>query len=199
MEETRPKRSPKMAKPRTRHQLIVECWEKLGKPGLGARELSAIQAELDGRFGQSAVNSPAAIARLLADEGAELRHPEVIECDAAWRAERIRAEEQQFSEKNLPATIEVLTMARAEKLIEELEERRIQSDATETQSIRSIAIEAREAAQRHTRRKTLDQLKRAEQQEIAEWLGVWIKTPSLFEDWLDLRRRSPEFRRKFGR
>jgi hypothetical protein len=170
----------------------------MGQPGLGARELSTIQAELEGRFGQSAVNSPAAIARVLADEGAELRHPEVIECDAAWRAERIRAEEQALSENNPPAIVEALTLARAEKLIEELEKRRIQSDATETQSIRSIAIEAREAAHRHARRKTLDQLRRAEQQEIAEWLGVWIKTPSLFADWLDLRRRSADFRRKFG-
>ena len=32
---------------------------------------------------------------------------------------------------------------------------------------------------------------RAEQAEIAEWLKVWIQTPILFADWLELRRRSP--------
>jgi len=27
---------------------------------------------------------------------------------------------------------------------------------------------------------------------------VWLQTPNLFDDWLDLRRRSPDFRNKFS-
>ena len=39
---------------------------------------------------------------------------------------------------------------------------------------------------------------RAEQEEIVEWLKVWIQTPSLFADWLELRRRSTDFQKKFS-
>jgi hypothetical protein len=197
MAETRRKRGSRGHKPRTRNQLIVECWKKLGQPAVGARELTAIQAELNGQLGTSAINSPAAIARVLADEGAELRHPEVIECDAAWRTEQVRDDEQSLSRGRPPAG-ELLTLAQAAELIEELEQLRVQADVTDTQRIRAPAIEAREAAQRRARSKSLSELQRAEQQEIAEWLGVWIKTPNLFKDWLDLRRRSMEFRRKFS-
>jgi threonine synthase len=37
----------------------------------------------------------------------------------------------------------------------------------------------------------------AEQTEIAAGLKVWIQTPTIFSDWLELRKRSAEFARKF--
>lgn len=196
MEMTRPKPSPKAPEERTPRQLIIARWKRLGRPALGARELSAIQEHLQKQLVNGAVQSPAAIARVLADEGAELRHPEVIECDALWRAEQIRVEAPQFSEIDSPAE-DLLTLTAAEDFITRLEHQRAQLNPNDAQSLRSIAIEARETAQRQARRRTLEPNKRAEQQEIAEWLGVWIKTPSLFADWLELRRRSAEFKEKF--
>ena len=44
----------------------------------------------------------------------------------------------------------------------------------------------------------LDDRQKAEAKEIAEWLGVWLRTPELFVDWLDLRRASQDFRARFG-
>jgi hypothetical protein len=38
---------------------------------------------------------------------------------------------------------------------------------------------------------------RARLKEISEWLSVWLQSPELFSDWLDLRRRSPEYKKKF--
>lgn len=194
MEMTRRKRSPKGREQRTPRQLIIARWNRLGRPALGTRELSAIQGHLQKQLGNVAVESPAAIARVLADEGAELRHPEVIECDALWRAERIRVEAPQSSEIDSSSP---LTLTAAEDLIKRLELKRVQANPADAQGLRSIAIEARETAQRQAGRKTLDPIKRAEQHEIAEWLGVWIKTPSLFADWLELRRRADEFKKKF--
>jgi hypothetical protein len=189
MEETRPKR-PKPVEPPTREELIVDWWRKLGRPAVGAHELSEIQRALDKRFGRVATNSPAAIARALADEGADLLHPQVIECDALWRGERMRDEVH-------PEADGPLTLSQAEELIEKLEQQRNQSSSN-AQSLRSIAIEARQAAERNARRKSLNQRQRAEQQEVTEWLGVWIKTPGLFKDWLELRKRSADFRKKFS-
>ncbi|HKP38715.1 MAG TPA: hypothetical protein VJT71_17800 [Pyrinomonadaceae bacterium] len=193
MEDTRRKRTPKRTEPQTRSEFIVTRWRRLGRPAVGARELSAIQAALQKQPGNGFVESPAAIARVLADEGAELRHPEVIECDAAWRAAHI----DQLAKREPTDPAEALTLAQSKELIEKLERLRSESAAGEIQRIRSIAIKARETAQRHARRKALSQTQRAEQIEIAEWLGVWIKTPNLFKDWLELRLRSVEFRSRF--
>jgi len=39
--------------------------------------------------------------------------------------------------------------------------------------------------------------KRAEKEEIANWFRIWLETPDVFFDWLDVRKQSPEFTAKF--
>ena len=40
--------------------------------------------------------------------------------------------------------------------------------------------------------------KRQEKREIANWFQVWLETPDLFADWLALRKSSEGFRTVFG-
>lgn len=40
--------------------------------------------------------------------------------------------------------------------------------------------------------------KRQEKQEIANWFRVWLETPDLFADWLELRKSSEGFRQLFA-
>ena len=40
--------------------------------------------------------------------------------------------------------------------------------------------------------------KRQEKQEIANWFRVWLETPDLFADWLELRKSSEQFQDLFG-
>ena len=39
--------------------------------------------------------------------------------------------------------------------------------------------------------------KREEKEEIARWFRIWLETPDIFFDWIDVRKQSPEFRAKF--
>jgi hypothetical protein len=193
------------SKPRTKRDLIIEAWDELGRPGVGEPHLREIQNAIRQSFGAGAVDSPARIARVLADEGAELRHPEVIEFDARWRETRIKHDTKNFG--SLEAILagkpagEPLGLKQAEVFIKKLERLRNKSeragDKATWQRARKLAVNARQNAQSLARTGTLDQLTRAEQAEIAAWLAVWIQTPNLFNEWLDLRRRSPEFKRKF--
>src|ERR1041384_6586910 len=66
-------------KSRAKNDLIIEVWEYLDCESVGAKELSAIEQAVREQFGDGAVDNPMIIARLLADEGAELRHPEIME------------------------------------------------------------------------------------------------------------------------
>ena len=190
------------SKPRTKNELVIGVWDDLGRGKVGASELRKIQRSIRARFGAEAVESPAAIARVLADEGAELRHPEVIELDARWRAAQISREAKRLGGLEAVSAGKPLRLDEAENLIRKLEGLRREADRvgdkTAVRSAQKIAIEARDIAQAMARDLTLDELSRNQQAEIAEWFAVWLQTPRLFEEWLELRRRSADFRQKFG-
>jgi hypothetical protein len=39
--------------------------------------------------------------------------------------------------------------------------------------------------------------RRAEKREIAAWFRVWLESPDLFFDWLEVRKNSEEFQTTF--
>src|SRR5258708_30522178 len=63
---------------RTKNDFIIGVWEKLDCENVGAAEIEAVETVVADHYGRSAVDSPMVIARLLADEGAELRHSEIM-------------------------------------------------------------------------------------------------------------------------
>jgi hypothetical protein len=186
---------------RTRHELTIEVWIGLGRVAVGENELREIQRAIAKRFGAGAVDSPASIARLLADEGAELRHPEIIEFDARWREVRIEKDAADFSVFVRFDAAKPLRLKQAEALITKLEKLRKKFEhAGDSQALRSLkdeAVNARQTVQSLAESEKLDQRVRGEQVEIAEWLSVWIRTPTLFAEWLELRQRSPDFQQRF--
>src|SRR4051812_15082591 len=68
-----------MWKSKTKTDLAIEVWEKLDCEDVGAAEIEAIEVVINEQFGSQAVDSPMRIARLLADEGATLRHAEIMD------------------------------------------------------------------------------------------------------------------------
>jgi len=184
-----------------KRELIVSTWRSLGAGRVGRRELRAIQNALAKEFGKNAVQSPASIARVLADEAAELKHPEIIEFDAQWRESRVESEARKFKGLEQFSPGNLLSLKYAEVMIDKLEQLRRQfereGDKHALTHINLIVAEARRAAQALAKDGTLSSAVRAEQSEVATWLSVWNQTPALFTDWLELRRRSPDFRNKF--
>ncbi len=181
-----------------RRAAVVELWMQLGKPRVDARLLEIIQARLAEAIENHGLG-PAAVARMLADEGAELKHPEIIEIDAEWREARIETKAKELVRLSSP---QVMTLVTAEKFIDELEQMRKQFDLNEDRpalaQLRTIGSDSRRLAESIARNRLAEQTVRDEQAEIAEWLKVWLQTPALFKDWLELRRRSDEFRARFA-
>ena len=192
----------KKQRPLNKRELIVEVWNRLGCPAVGEAELREIQQSIRKQSVPETKESPAAIARVLADEGAELRHPEVIEFDARWREAQIKADIGKFNGLEDFLTGEPLRLNEAEALIKGLEKLRKTSERSGDQialkQARDMVINARQVAESLVKDRTHDPMERAEQAELAEWLKVWIQTPNLFADWIELRRRSPDFRKKFS-
>jgi hypothetical protein len=178
---------------RTRRDLIIEVWEDLDCESVGAPELEQIQQALREKFGEGALESPAAIARVVADEGAVLRHPEVFDCDGRWRR-------QNMDQLGLQQLLDFSSLAAAFESIVKLEEKRLALQANDARGLtllHHIVSSARKDSLLRARSKIIDAGKRAEAREVVQWLTIWLQAPELFSDWLDLRRRSPEFRQKF--
>ncbi len=180
---------------RTKHDLMIEVWEHLDCETVGARELEAIAAAVRERFGEGAEESPAIVARLLADEGAELRHAEVLEMDARWRTadpyEAMFRNVLRFADFDQAAA----SIKRLDNLRRQFDRKK---DAEGLRRVRDTALKGKQRAQMIARNKSVDKCKRTEKEEMAEWFTVWLQNPELFDDWLHLRRRSPDFRARFG-
>jgi hypothetical protein len=193
MEVTHRKRPAQPAR-----EFIVKLWLERGRPPIDAKFLEAVQSEL-AQFGSDAM-TPASLARLLADEGAELRHPEIIESDVRWRELLVRSRMDKFGavEQLSSGALNIedagVLISKMEKLRQEFKR---DDDDTRLNELRTLAADARQRADAIGKNRKLDGKVRLEQSEIAEWLKVWLQTPALFENWLELRQRSEEFREKF--
>lgn len=186
-------------KVKSKREAIVEIWAQLARPPVGEQVLEQIQRALTDKLGKDAIDSPAALARVLADEGAELRHPEVIEFDARWREKQIAdANSGLMGDRDFEKP---LTLKTAEEILRRFEEQRRrfmrENNRNELRGLRELALNEKARAQLLARDDRLDETNRAAQIEIAEWLRVWLQTPDIFEDWLTLRLRSAVFRKQF--
>ena len=123
MKATPPKARARKQALLNKRELIIQAWERLDRTAIGERELSEIQTWVRDQSGASD-ESPAAIARVLADEGAELRHPEVIEFDARWREAKIENEAGHFRGLEALLTGKPIRLDKAEALIGKLEKLR---------------------------------------------------------------------------
>lgn len=181
-------------KSRTKHDLIIEVWEALDCESVGRAEIEAIEIAVTERFGAGAVESPMKTARLLADEGAELRHPEILELDVERRSEdRFAA-----AFRNL---IKFSDFRQAETTFKNLENLRqkflSENDREGLRRLRAKVQQARERAAMISKNKSVKPEKQAEKSEIAEWFKIWLETPEIFPMWLGLRKKSADFQNRF--
>src|ERR671928_872351 len=166
---------------RTKRDLMIEVWEHLDCESVGAQELEAVTEAVRERFGAGALESPAQVARLLADEGAELRHAEVLEMDVRWRA-------RDPYEAMFRNVLKFADFAQAAGSLRQLENLRREfarkRDQEGIRRVRELALKGKQRAQMIARNPKVAEAKRAEKAEIAEWFAVWLQTPELFQDWL---------------
>ncbi|HKO34957.1 MAG TPA: hypothetical protein VJV21_00660 [Pyrinomonadaceae bacterium] len=200
MEVTHLKRSGKSLAAQAARESIVKLWLELGRPPVDAQLLENLQRRL-ARSSEDPAISPAAVARLLADEGAELRHPEIIESDVRWREPLENSRMDKFAAVEPLSSGARLNIQDAAGLISKMEKLRQEFERDDDEAgldeLRALAVGARQRAEAIGKNRKLNQTVRGAQSEIAEWLKVWLQTPMLFEHWLELRRRSDEFRSKF--
>lgn len=165
----------------TKEQVILEVWKNTGSPVVSAPELDLIQHALAEQFGSE--SSPASIARVLADHGARLAHPEILQADTRWRKRQ-----HTFTPDDL--AFDSITAAFA--FIEKLQQ------AQDHPSLRQSVQQIKHELDLVTTVSTVPATRRAVAREAAQWLTIWLQNPQIFHEWLELRRSTNEFRELFG-
>jgi hypothetical protein len=62
-----------------------------------------------------------------------------------------------------------------------------------------VARMGRRRAEMIARNHKVEPEKRAEKEEIMQWFKVWLETPDAFFDWLEVRKSSPDFQKRFAK
>jgi hypothetical protein len=183
-----------MYKSRTKTDLMIEVWEALDCESVGAKEVLAIENAVRERFGESAVDSPMRIARLLADEGAELRHSEIMELDIKRRLESPYDAMFRNILKFADFKQTLISIRQLENLRRKFQ---TEKDKEGLRLVRETAIKGKQRAQMIGGNEKVEAKKREEKAEIAEWFTIWLQSPEIFENWIQLRMNSKDFQEKF--
>ncbi|MBX3245040.1 MAG: hypothetical protein KF685_11340 [Acidobacteria bacterium] len=182
-----------MFESRNKIDLIIEVWEKLDCESVGKTEILAIETVVRDRFGDQAVDSPMITARLLADEGAELRHQEIMQLFLE------RAEDRPYDAvfRNI---LDVTSLAKADSSLRRMENLRrkfvTDSDKEGLRLLREIALERKQYLASDKGRSELSPDVAAE---IDEWLRIWLGSPEVFEHWIKLRKATEGYKTIFGK
>lgn len=174
---------------------MIEVWEKLDCESVGAVEIEAIETAVESVYGKPAVESPMRIARLLADEGAELRHSEIMELYLE------RASDRPYDAVfvNLFDLRDLRGALRSIRQMENLRRKfEADNDREGLRLLRQKAIAEKEEQLALVKKTKTEAQARLEAGEIAEWLTIWLQSPELFENWIKLRGASADFVSKFG-
>jgi len=179
---------------RNKTDLAIEVWEKLDCETVGASEIEAIETVVRDVYGKQALDSPMQIARLLASEGAYLRHSEIMQLYVA------RAEDRPY-EAAFASIPRIDGLRAALTSIRKLENLRRKyqgiGDRDGLRLVREHGLEAKQNAAETSARDLVDPLVRLENEEITQWFTIWLQTPEALENWVLLRQRSRDFTEKF--
>jgi hypothetical protein len=173
----------------SKKELILELAAHLGVARYTVAEIEQIRRQMIARSGAAAKTTPEYIADVLGEAG--LRVIWSTEADTEGRYE------EEFQDLLHFSTLEEAEIC-VMRLDELLRKFRAEGERAAAERVLEVARLGRRRAEMIARNHRVDPLKRAEKEEILQWFKVWLDTPDAFFDWLELRKQSPDFRKRFG-
>jgi hypothetical protein len=144
--------------------------------------------------------------RLLAEHGEEGKTgsdyiAEVLQ-NAGWKVLlHLQEEAEEEYEEEFEDLLHFKTLEDAEISIMRLDELmrkfRAHGENAAVERVLNVARLGKRRAEMIARNHKVEPQKRAEKEEIAGWLRIWLETPDAFFDWLDVRKQAPDFQAKF--
>ncbi|MBS1841776.1 MAG: hypothetical protein JSS69_12435 [Acidobacteria bacterium] len=175
---------------KTKKAMILETAREIGAEKWTPAEIDQLRRKLIAEHGEEGKTSADYVANVLKDAGLKV-NLSVLE-DV----------EDQFEEE-FEDLLHFKTLGDAEVSLMRLDElcRRFLAHGEKAAAGRvlDVARLGKRRAEMIARNHKVERHKREEKEEIANWFRIWLETPESFFDWLDVRKKSPEFRTKFPR
>ena len=175
----------------TKKQLILDSFRTHGWERAGQEEIRAVEAELRRALGPAGKTSFSYIASVLRKTGARVDYEDRYA--DPWMEEPYA--------RRLKGVLQFGDLAAAEASLRQLDaiyrEYLQAADRVGTQLVRSLIVKGKQRAGSLAASPRVSQERRQQKQEIATWFRVWLETPEIFFDWLELRKQSEEFLRLF--
>lgn len=181
-----------MPSTRNKKQTILDYCQAQGLDRFGKEEIRAIGNELRRRLGPEQETSPAYIAAVLRAAGKRVEYED-------------RFADPKMAEpyaSRLQGALQFQDLASAEASLRKLDaiyrDYRESSDRVGANLVRSLVVKGKLRAASLAASPRVRPEKRREKQEVARWFLVWLETPDLFFDWLEVRKASEEFQKTFA-
>jgi hypothetical protein len=173
---------------RTKKELILQTAREIGAQRFTLAEIDQLRRRLIAEHGEDGKTGNDYIADVLKNSGLKV-------------ALTLQEEAEDQYEEEFEDLLHFKTLEDAEVGIMRLDElmRKFQTHGEHpaVERVLNVARLGKRRAEMISRNPKVEPPKRAEKEEIANWFRIWLETPDVFFDWLDVRKQSAEFRAKF--
>jgi hypothetical protein len=173
---------------KTKKELILQTAREIGAQQFTPAEIDQLRRRLLAEHGEEGKTGNDYIADVLKEAGIRV-------------ALSLQEEAEDQYEEEFEDLLHFKTLEDAEVSIMRLDELmrkfRAKGEQAAAERVLNVGRLGKRRAEMIARNHKVEAQKRAEKQEIANWFRIWLETPDVFFDWLDVRKQSPEFQAKF--
>ena len=173
---------------KTKKALILQTAREINVQKWTPAEIDQLRRRLVAEHGEAGKTGSDYIADVLKDAGQSV----VL---------NLQEEAEEQYEEEFEDLLHFKTLVDAEVSVMRLDELmrkfRAHGEHAAVDRVLNVARLGKRRAEMIARNHKVEPQKRAEKEEIAGWFRIWLETPDVFFDWLDVRKQSPEFRAKF--
>lgn len=168
-------------KNKTKRQFVVDLLGRLQFEQIAATEVKRINQELVTQYGPGGLLSPSEIGQIADETGYDV---DMLTLSGLGKDDVYQTDFDHILKFNdlRSAETSILAIDALFKKYREANDKRGENRALQE------ARRGKHWATVMSKNKKVSDLKRAEKAEIAEWFGLWLRTPELFKTWLDLRK-----------
>jgi hypothetical protein len=173
---------------KTKKALILDTAREIAATKWTPAEIEQLRRKLLTEHGEAGKTGPDYIAEVLNSAG--------------WKVVLTQREEaEEEYEEEFEDLLHFKTLEDAEvgltRLDELMRKFRTHGEKAAVERVLDVARLGKRRAEMIARNHKVAAHKRAEKEEIAGWFRIWLETPDAFFDWLDVRKQSPEYQKKF--
>jgi NTP pyrophosphatase (non-canonical NTP hydrolase) len=173
---------------KSKKDLILETAREIAAPKWTPAEIDQLRRRLVAEHGEAAKTGSEYIADVLKDAG--------------WKVVlNLQEEAEEQYEEEFEDLLHFKTLEDAEVSIMRLDELmrkfKAKGENAAVERVLNVARLGKRRAEMIARNRKVEPHKRAEKEEIAGWFRIWLETPEAFFDWIDVRKKSPDFIAKF--